>query len=68
MAERDAKIRILDWRWLVISAAGIVGACALALLLIEQLSLRATIQGGLMAFAAMVFSRLAVRWWSTRQE
>ena len=67
MAARNDYELMLNWRWLAFSIAGIVVAIALALLLIEQLSVRAAIQGGLIAIGAMIFSRLILVWLSRRR-
>ena len=56
-----------SWRSLAFSVLGIVAACGLALLLIEPLSLRAAVQGSVIALGAIVFSRLAVWWWYKRR-
>jgi len=65
MAERDVNKPIWSWRSMLISAVAMGAAGALALLLIEPLSLRATIQGGLIAFGTLFVSRL-VQWWVSR--
>ena len=52
---------------LVVAAVAIVGASGLALLLIPQLSLEATIRGGTIAFLSMAGVRL-VRWWQQRRQ
>jgi len=55
-----------SWRGILFPIAGIVVAIALALLLIEQLSLRAAVQGGLIAIGAVIFSRLVLIWLGRR--
>ena len=50
----------------VASAIGIVIACSVALWLIPQLSLNATIRGGTIAFFAMAGVRIAM-WWQQRR-
>jgi membrane protein DedA with SNARE-associated domain len=54
--------------WSIVTAAiGVAAASGLALLLIPQLSLRATIRGGTIAFLSMAGVRLAL-WWSMRRK
>ena len=52
---------------LVVAALAVVGASGLALLLIPQLSLNATIRGGTIAFLSMAGVRLAM-WWQLRRK
>ena len=59
------SIAQLIWS-LVAAAVGIVVACYLALLLIPQLSLNATIRGGTIAFCSMAGVRLVGWWWQRR--
>ena len=51
---------------LVVAAVTIVAASAVALALIPQLSLNATIRGGTIAFLAMAGARLGM-WWNLRR-
>ena len=55
----------LAWS-IVVAAVAVVGASAIALLLIPQLSLNAAIRGGTIAFMSMVGVRLAL-WYTTRK-
>jgi hypothetical protein len=52
---------------LVVAAVAIVAASAVALALIPQLSLNATIRGGTIAFFSMLGVRLAM-WWKLRRQ
>jgi hypothetical protein len=63
MGERNQKDPVMSWRMIGISVLAMVGAIGLALLLIEPLSLRAAIQGGLIAIGSLVVTQLALRWW-----
>ena len=56
----------LAWS-LVVAAVAIVAASGVALLLIPQLSLEATVRGGTIAFLSMAGVRLAL-WWSLRRQ
>ncbi len=56
----------LAWS-LVVAAIAVVAASGLALLLIPQLSLRATIRGGTTAFLSIIAVRL-VMWWNLRRK
>jgi hypothetical protein len=66
MAETHEKTPVLGWRSMLFSLAGIVVATGLALLLIEQLSLRAAIQGAVIAMGAVVFGRVVLHLWSRK--
>ena len=61
-----ASIGQLIWS-LVVAAVAVVAASGLALLLIPQLSLNATIRGGTIAFFSMAGVRLAM-WWQLRRK
>ena len=52
---------------LVATAVGMVVACSVALWLIPQLSLNATIRGGTIAFCSMAGVRIAM-WWQERRK
>jgi hypothetical protein len=67
MAETHEKPPILSWRSMLFSFVGIVVATGLALLLIPQLSLRAAVQGAVIAMGAMVFSRAILYLWSRKR-
>ena len=68
MTERnDNQSSLTSWRSIAITAAGMVAVIGLALLFIEQLSLRAAIRGGIFAIGGMVFSRFLLRWWVGRR-
>jgi hypothetical protein len=51
---------VLGWRSLAVSVVAVVAASGLALLLIPQLSLRATIRGATISLGALLVSRLGV--------
>ena len=52
---------------LVVSVVAVVAASGLALWLIPQLSLEATIRGGTIALFAIIGSRLGM-WWTQRRK
>jgi len=52
---------------LVVAIVAVVAASALALLLIPQLSLEATIRGGSIALLSMVSIRIGM-WWNLRRK
>jgi thymidine phosphorylase len=56
----------LGWS-IVVAVVAVVAASGLALLLIPQLSLRATIQGGTIALLSMIGIRL-VQWFRTGKQ
>ena len=56
----------LAWS-LVVAAVAVVAASGLALLLIPQLSLEASIRGGTIAFTSMAGVRLAM-WWQLHRK
>jgi hypothetical protein len=56
----------LAWS-LVVAAVAVMAASGLALLLIPQLSLEATIRGGTIAFLSVAAVRL-VLWWQLRRK
>ena len=67
MTERnDNQSSLTSWRSIAITAVAMVAVIGVALLLIEPLSLRAAIRGGIFAIGGMVFSRLLLRWWVRR--
>jgi len=63
---RSENETMTSFRGILFSIVGIVVAIALALLLIEQLSVRAAVQGGLIAIGAVIFSRLVLTWLGRR--
>ena len=67
MGERNEKDPVMSWRMIGISVLAMVGAIGLALLLVEPLSLRAAIQGGLIAIGSLVVTQLGLRWWLGRR-
>jgi hypothetical protein len=58
---------VFGWRSLAVSAVVVVVASGVALLLIPQLSLRATVRGGIIALGALVFGRM-LTWWFLRSK
>jgi len=61
-----SSTRQLVWS-LIVSAVAVAAASGLALLLIPQLSLNATIRGGTTAFLSMAGVRLGL-WWQQRRQ
>ena len=53
---------------LVVAIVSVVAASGLALLLIPQLSLEATIRGGTVALLSMVFVRIGTWWYLRRKQ
>jgi hypothetical protein len=66
MVETRENTPALGWRSMLFAWVGIVVATGLALLVIEQLSLRAALQGAVIAMGAVVFGRVVLYLWSRK--
>ena len=66
MTAHDEKV-VPSWRSLAVSVIAVVAASGLALLLIPQLSMPATIRGGTITLGAVVFGHLG-KWWYLRSK
>lgn len=65
--QNNAAAALLGWRTLVLTVVVMVAAIGLGLLLIPQLSMRAAVRGGLIAFGSLLVSRL-ILWFYLRSK